>query len=71
MIVPRNDSLRLAHRFADPLIIEHPGGHIVPGHGADGPGIHPGRHGGNHLVPRARADACHSHTRLELVDHQH
>ena len=34
MIVPRNDSLRLAHRFADPLIIEHPGGHIVPGHGA-------------------------------------
>jgi pimeloyl-ACP methyl ester carboxylesterase len=34
VIVPRNDSLRLAARFADPLIIEHPGGHIVPGHDA-------------------------------------
>jgi pimeloyl-ACP methyl ester carboxylesterase len=34
VIVPRNDSLRLADRFADPLIIEHPGGHIVPGHDA-------------------------------------
>jgi Serine hydrolase (FSH1) len=31
VIVPRQDSLRLAGRFADPLIIEHPGGHIVPG----------------------------------------
>jgi pimeloyl-ACP methyl ester carboxylesterase len=34
VIVPRADSLRLAGRFADPLIIEHPGGHIVPGHDA-------------------------------------
>ena len=34
VIVPRKDSLRLADRFADPLIIEHPGGHIVPGHRA-------------------------------------
>jgi len=34
VIVPRKDSLRLAARFADPLIIEHPGGHIVPGHDA-------------------------------------
>jgi pimeloyl-ACP methyl ester carboxylesterase len=34
VIVPRKDSLRLASRFADPLIIEHPGGHIVPGHDA-------------------------------------
>jgi predicted esterase len=33
-IVPRNDSRRLAHWFADPLILEHPGGHIVPGHAA-------------------------------------
>jgi len=34
VIVPRKDSLRLADRFANPLIIEHPGGHIVPGHDA-------------------------------------
>jgi hypothetical protein len=26
----RKDSLRLAGRFVDPLIVEHPGGHIVP-----------------------------------------
>ena len=31
VIVPRKDSLRLADRFVDPLIIEHPGGHVVPG----------------------------------------
>ena len=29
-IVPRRDSLLLADRFADPLIIEHAGGHVVP-----------------------------------------
>jgi hypothetical protein len=29
-IVPSRDSLRLADRFADPLIIEHAGGHIIP-----------------------------------------
>jgi pimeloyl-ACP methyl ester carboxylesterase len=34
VIVPRKDSLRLADRFANPLIIEHSGGHIVPGHRA-------------------------------------
>jgi predicted esterase len=34
VIVPRKDSLRLADRFADPLILEHPGGHIVPGNAA-------------------------------------
>lgn len=34
VIVPREDSLRLAGRFAHPLIIEHPGGHIIPGHDA-------------------------------------
>ena len=34
VIVPRRDSLRLADRFADPLVLEHPGGHIVPGHDA-------------------------------------
>ena len=32
VIIPRKASLRLADRFADPLIIEHPGGHIVPYH---------------------------------------
>jgi pimeloyl-ACP methyl ester carboxylesterase len=32
LIVPAKDSLRLAARFVDPLIIEHPGGHTVPGH---------------------------------------
>ncbi len=32
VIMPRKDSLRLADRFADPLIIEHPAGHIVPYH---------------------------------------
>ena len=31
VIVPRRDSLLLADRFADPLIIEHPGGHVIPG----------------------------------------
>jgi fermentation-respiration switch protein FrsA (DUF1100 family) len=30
-IVPRPDSLLLADRFADPLVIEHPGGHVIPG----------------------------------------
>jgi predicted esterase len=34
MIVLRKDSLRLASRFTDPLVLEHPGGHIVPGHDA-------------------------------------
>jgi hypothetical protein len=34
VIVPCEDSLRLARRFEDPLIIEHSGGHIVPGHDA-------------------------------------
>jgi fermentation-respiration switch protein FrsA (DUF1100 family) len=29
-IVPRRDSLLLADRFTDPLIIEHPGGHVIP-----------------------------------------
>ena len=29
-IVPRRDSLLLADRFADPLIIEHPSGHVIP-----------------------------------------
>ncbi len=41
VIIPRKDSLRLADRFANPLIIEHPGGHIVPGHdGVAGPIAH-------------------------------
>jgi hypothetical protein len=31
-IVPSRDSLLLAARFADPLIIEHAGGHVIPGH---------------------------------------
>jgi pimeloyl-ACP methyl ester carboxylesterase len=30
-IVPRSDSLKLADRFADPLIVEHGGGHVLPG----------------------------------------
>ena len=30
VIVPRRDSLLLAGRFASPLIIEHPGGHVIP-----------------------------------------
>jgi hypothetical protein len=30
-IVPRRDSLLLAERFTDPLVIEHPGGHVIPG----------------------------------------
>jgi pimeloyl-ACP methyl ester carboxylesterase len=30
-IVPMRDSLRLADRFADPLVIEHAGGHVIPG----------------------------------------
>lgn len=34
VIVPRLDSLLLADRFTDPLVIEHPGGHIIPGDSA-------------------------------------
>ena len=30
-IVPRSDSLKLADRFTDPLILEHHGGHVIPG----------------------------------------
>jgi pimeloyl-ACP methyl ester carboxylesterase len=30
-IVPMRDSLRLAARFTDPVIIEHDGGHVIPG----------------------------------------
>jgi Serine hydrolase (FSH1) len=30
-IVPGRDSLLLADRFADPLVLEHPGGHVIPG----------------------------------------
>jgi len=30
-IVPRSDSLKLASRFADPLVLEHSGGHVIPG----------------------------------------
>jgi len=30
-IVPRPDSLKLADRFAGPLILEHGGGHLIPG----------------------------------------
>ena len=29
-IVPISDSLALADRFADPVIIEHGGGHVIP-----------------------------------------
>ena len=31
VIVPTRDSVLLADRFADPLVIEHPGGHVIPG----------------------------------------
>jgi pimeloyl-ACP methyl ester carboxylesterase len=30
-IVPQSDSLELAGRFADPLVLEHSGGHVIPG----------------------------------------
>ena len=30
-IVPRSDSLKLADRFAEPLVLEHGGGHVIPG----------------------------------------
>jgi pimeloyl-ACP methyl ester carboxylesterase len=30
-IVPMRDSLMLAERFAHPVIIEHRGGHVIPG----------------------------------------
>jgi hypothetical protein len=29
-IVPRSDSLELAGRFTDPLVLEHGGGHVIP-----------------------------------------
>jgi pimeloyl-ACP methyl ester carboxylesterase len=29
-IIPMRDSLLLAERFTDPVIIEHPGGHVIP-----------------------------------------
>ena len=28
-VVPRSDSLKLAGRFADPLVLEHSGGHVI------------------------------------------
>jgi pimeloyl-ACP methyl ester carboxylesterase len=34
VIVPGRDSLLLADRFADPLVIGHPGGHVIPGESA-------------------------------------
>jgi pimeloyl-ACP methyl ester carboxylesterase len=34
VVVPGKDALRLADRFANPLILEHPGGHTVPGNDA-------------------------------------
>jgi hypothetical protein len=34
VVVPRRESLLLADRFADPLVIEHPGGHVIPGDSA-------------------------------------
>jgi hypothetical protein len=30
-IVPGPDSLKLADRFTDPLVLEHSGGHVIPG----------------------------------------
>ncbi|MCU1644144.1 MAG: hypothetical protein JWN03_4419 [Nocardia sp.] len=33
-IVPMRDSLALADRFADPLVLEHRGGHVIPGESA-------------------------------------
>jgi dienelactone hydrolase len=33
-IVPVRESLLLADRFADPLVIQHPGGHIIPAEAA-------------------------------------
>ena len=30
-VVPRPDSLKLAGRFTDPLVLEHRGGHVIPG----------------------------------------
>jgi Serine hydrolase (FSH1) len=29
-VVPMRDSLQLADRFANPLILRHPGGHVIP-----------------------------------------
>ncbi|MCU1678197.1 MAG: hypothetical protein JWM93_2955 [Frankiales bacterium] len=29
-IVPMQDSLRLAERFDDPVVVQHPGGHVIP-----------------------------------------
>ena len=34
VIVPQADSLKLAGRFAGPLVLEHSGGHVVPGNRA-------------------------------------
>ena len=33
-VVPRSDSLKLAGRFANPLVLEHSGGHVIPGNRA-------------------------------------
>jgi fermentation-respiration switch protein FrsA (DUF1100 family) len=30
-IVPRSDSRPLAEQFVNPLVLEHPGGHVIPG----------------------------------------
>jgi len=34
MVVPPNESRLLADAFIDPLVLEHTGGHVVPGHPA-------------------------------------
>jgi pimeloyl-ACP methyl ester carboxylesterase len=58
-IVPRSDSLKLAGRFADPLVLEHSGGHIIP---ADRTVAEPIARFLTTFASAARTDAAHERT---------
>jgi serine hydrolase FSH1 len=55
-IVPRSDSLKLADRFTDPLILEHSGGHVIP---ADRTVAEPIARFLTRFASSARTDATH------------
>src|SRR5580658_1907287 len=58
-IVPRSDSLELAGRFTDPLVLEHGGGHVIP---ADRAVAEPIARFLARFASSARTDAAHEGT---------
>jgi len=58
-IVPRSDSLKLASRFTDPLILEHGGGHVIP---ADQTVAEPITRFLTRFASTTRPDAAHERT---------